>query len=88
MPDLLTRFTLWVVDYRLDGQPRRWFRAFLDEEAGAVALLMREELDELYGSRSELLDARPATEAEKQAYLKGEPGSQFCPMPMPTPPSR
>ncbi|UXH78694.1 hypothetical protein [Roseateles amylovorans] len=64
---------LWVVDYRLDGRARQWFRA-LPPVLGAEAMraLMLEELEELYGPRAELLDLRPASLEERRAFLRGE----------------
>ncbi len=64
---------LWVVDYRLDERDRQWFRA-LPPVLGAEAMqsLMLEELDELYGSRAQLLALRPASLEERRAFLRGE----------------
>ncbi|MDP2005078.1 MAG: hypothetical protein Q8K45_05330 [Rubrivivax sp.] len=70
--------TTWVVDYRYDGRPRRWFKAFGPN--ADVAGLMTTELRDLYGHRARLVEVRPATEEEETQYLHGdEPRNTFCP---------
>jgi hypothetical protein len=70
--------TTWVVDFRYEGHPRRWFRVFgpgLD-----VRGLMSAELRQLYGARAQLVEVRQATDEEEAQYLHGEePKTQFCP---------
>jgi hypothetical protein len=70
--------TTWVVDFRYDGRPRRWFKVFgqgLDARA-----LMATELQQLYGDRAQLVEVREATEQEEGQYLRGdEPKNTFCP---------
>jgi hypothetical protein len=70
--------TTWVVDFRYEGHPRRWFKVL---GAGAdVHALMAAELEQLYGRRAQLVAVRPATADEETQYLRGdEPKNQFCP---------
>ena len=70
--------TTWVVDFRYDGRPRRWFKVFgrnID-----VRALMAAELHQLYGDRARLVEVREATEQEEAQYLRGDaPKNAFCP---------
>jgi len=70
--------TTWVVDFRYEGHPRRWFKVMapgLD-----VRTLMVTELRQLYGDRAQVVEVRPATEEEEAHYLRGEePKISFCP---------
>jgi hypothetical protein len=70
--------TTWVVDFRYDGHPRRWFKVF---GAGIDALApMSAELRQLYGDRAQLVEVRRATDEEEAQYLRGEaPKNAFCP---------
>jgi hypothetical protein len=70
--------TTWVVDFRYEGRPRRWFRAFGPGiDAGAQ---LSSELRKLYGDRAQLVEVRPATDEEEAQYLRGdEPKNAFCP---------
>ena len=70
--------TTWVVDFRYDGHPRRWFKVF--GRSIDVRALMMTELHELYGDRAQLVEVREATEQEEGQYLRGdEPKNAFCP---------
>lgn len=70
--------TTWVVDFRYEGRPRRWFKVFA---AGVdVGELMSAELQRLYGNRAQLVQVRPATADEEAQYLRSEePKNEFCP---------
>ena len=70
--------TTWVIDFRYDGRPRRWFKVYpVAEDAPAEAAAR---LAALYGDRAELVAIRPATEEEERAYLRGEqPLNVYCP---------
>jgi hypothetical protein len=78
MIELFKASTVWVVDFRYDGRPRRWFKAY---RAGADASqLARAELADLYASHAELVAVRPATDEEETRYLHGdEPRNVLCP---------
>lgn len=70
--------TTWVVDFRYDGHPRRWFKVF--GRGVDVRALMMTELHQLYGDRAQLVEVRKATEQEEGQYLRGdEPKNTFCP---------
>lgn len=69
---------IWIVDFRFDGSPRRWFRPALPGED--VPARMRDLLAELYGPRAELVEVRPADADEEMQYLRGEvPPNVMCP---------
>lgn len=69
--------TTWVVDFRYEGRPRRWFKV-LGPDTDAHSL-MTTELQQLYGRRAQLVAVRPATGDEEARYLRGdEPKNQFC----------
>jgi hypothetical protein len=80
-PDRGTRFrasTTWVIDFRHDGHPRRWFRTFGRDVD--VPERIAAELAELHGDRARLVEVRPATAAEESQYLRGEePKNVLCP---------
>ena len=70
--------TTWVVDYRYDGRPRRWFKAFEADED--VKCQMTRLLQDLYGGRAMLVEVRRATEDEEREYGPGtEPKNVMCP---------
>lgn len=75
MADKFDFCDVWVVDYRLDGTPRRWIRAL--PRGVDVRAIILEELDELYAQRSALLELRQASDEERRIYLAG--GQPFCP---------
>ena len=78
MSEFYKTSTIWVVDFRYAGRPRRWFRAF--GPATDVGALVAAELRDLYGGRAELVAARPAMPQEELAYLRGEvPSNPLCP---------
>lgn len=78
MAEFFRTSTLWVVDFRYDGSPRRWFRAFAP--GTDVAARMAAELEELQGARAQLVGVREATADEESAYLRGdEPKNVMCP---------
>jgi hypothetical protein len=78
MSEFFKTSTTWVVDFRYEGRPRRWFKAF---GLGAdVNQEMTSLLQALYGERAQLVEARPATEDEETQYLRGdEPKNVLCP---------
>lgn len=76
--DFFRTSTTWVVDFRYDGRPRRWFKAFgpADDVRQRVTAL----LHDLYGERAKLVELRKATSDEETLYLRGEePRDAFCP---------
>lgn len=78
MIELFKASTVWVVDFRYDGRPRRWIKAY---RAGADARqLALAELADLYAAHAELVAVRPATDEEETRYLHGdEPRNALCP---------
>lgn len=79
MAEFFRTSATWVVDYRYDGRPRRWFKAF--RPGIDVREAMSRSLRELYGDRARLVDVRLATSDEELAYLRGEePKNTFCPI--------
>ena len=70
--------TTWVVDFRYEGRPRRWFKVF---RAGSdVRAETAAELRDLYGARAQVVAVREATADEEAQYLRGEaPGNVLCP---------
>lgn len=78
MAEYFKTSTTWIVDFRYEGRPRRWFRAFRPDDD--VRNEMTTQLHALYGDRAQLVEARVATEAEETQYLRGEePKNVFCP---------
>ncbi len=76
--EFFKRSTIWVVDFRYDGRPRRWFQA-LGPGVDAQAT-MQSKLRDLYGARAQLVEARPATTDEETQYLRDEqPRESVCP---------
>ena len=70
--------TTWVVDFRYEGRPRRWFKVF--GPGVDVRALISAELRQLYGDRASVVDVRTATDEEEAQYLRGEePKNTFCP---------
>ena len=70
--------TTWVVDFRHEGRPRRWFRAF--GPGVDVRALISAELRQLYGDRASVVEVRTATDEEEAQYLRGEElKNTFCP---------
>jgi hypothetical protein len=70
--------TYWVIDYRYEGRPRRWFKAF--GPGVDVAAVVGATLNDWYGSKAQLVAVRPATDDEELAYLRGdEPKNSYCP---------
>lgn len=76
---------IWVVVYRLDGRDRQWVRALPPTTEAQVRALLREELDELYGARSELVSLRQAEDAERATLMAG--GLPMCPVATPPGPA-
>jgi hypothetical protein len=77
MAEFFKTSTTWVVDFRHDGRPRRWFKAFRagDDVRARVTTLLRD----LYGDHARLVDVRAATADEEAQYLRGEePRNVFC----------
>lgn len=78
MAEFFRTSTIWIVDFRYKGSPRRWYKAF--PAAADVGASIDTELSELYGRDARLVDLRRATEAEELQYLRGEvPVDSFCP---------
>jgi len=70
--------TTWVVDFRYDGRPRRWFKLLRPGQDAQA--LMAEELSTLYGARAQLVDVCAATPEVEARYLHGETaGNALCP---------
>ena len=68
----------WVVDFRYEGHPRRWFKVF--RSGDDVPARMAAELQALYGDRATLVEVRKATQEEETQYLRGdEPKNMVCP---------
>jgi hypothetical protein len=79
MSDFFKTSTTWVVDFRYEGRPRRWFKAF--GPGVDVPGQMKTLLHALYGERVQLVEVRVATEGEETQYLRGEePKNAFCPI--------
>lgn len=78
MAEFFKTSTLWVVDYRFDGRPRRLFKAFgPDADAAGQSAA---ELQALHGARAQLVEVRPASVEEETQYLRGEgPVNMMCP---------
>ena len=78
MAEFFKTSTTWVVDFRYDGRPRRWFKAF--GPGVDVNGAMTQQLQDWYGRRAQLVEVRPATEEEEIDYLRGtEPKNLMCP---------
>jgi hypothetical protein len=78
MSEFFKTSTIWVVDFRHEGRPRRWFRAFGPQDD--VRERITTELRQLYGAKAQWVDMREATEEEETRYLRGEePKNVFCP---------
>ena len=77
-PEFFKTRATWVVDFRYEGRPRRWFKVFVS--GVDVRARMASELRQLYGDRARLVDVRPATDEEEAQYLRGEePKNLLCP---------
>lgn len=78
MSEFFKTSTIWVVDFRYEGRPRRWFKAArpgVDMASEMAALLQQ-----MYEGRAKLVEVRPASEAEDLQYLRGEePKNMICP---------
>ena len=78
MSEFFKTSTTWVVDFRYDGRPRRWIKAFGPD--ADVNNEMTSLLQALYGARAKLVEVRRATEDEETQYLRGtEPKNVMCP---------
>ncbi len=78
MAEYFKTSTIWIVDFRYEGRPRRWFKAFGPQDD--VRQRMTDALRDLYGERAQLADVRKATDEEELQYLRGdEPQNVFCP---------
>ncbi|MDO8419211.1 MAG: hypothetical protein Q7S90_04175 [Rubrivivax sp.] len=76
--DFFRTSTTWVVDFRYEGRPRRWFKVFgpTDDVRQRVTAV----LHDLYGERATLVEVRKATADEETLYLRGqEPRNDLCP---------
>ncbi|MDP1900650.1 MAG: hypothetical protein Q8K96_09385 [Rubrivivax sp.] len=78
MAEFFRASTVWVIDFRYEGRPRRWFKVFdaqADAQAQASSLL-----HDLYEGRAQLVAVRQATDVEELQYLRGEePKNLLCP---------
>ena len=78
MSEFFKTSTIWVVDFRYEGRPRRWFKSF--GPATDVHGQMTQLLHDLFGKRAQLIEVRRATEDEETQYLRGEePKNVLCP---------
>ncbi len=78
MSEFFKTSVTWVVDFRYDGRPRRWFKALGASDDVRQAMVSR--LEALYGDRAQLVEVRQATEGEETQYLRGEePKNVLCP---------
>lgn len=78
MSEFFKTSTTWVVDFRYEGRPRRWFKAF--GPGDDVHKEMTSLLQALYGGRAKLVDVRRATQDEETQYLRGtETKNVLCP---------
>jgi len=78
MSEFFKTSVTWVVDFRYDGRPRRWFKAFAASDDVRQAMVAQ--LAALYGDRAQLVSVRQATENEETQYLRGEePKNVLCP---------
>lgn len=78
MSDFFRKSTTWVIDFRYDGRPRRWFRVF--REGVDPIRSVSQELKALYGNRVRLVQARVATADEELQFLRGEEARNvYCP---------
>lgn len=78
MVEFFKTSTIWVVDFRYKGKPRRWFVASGpdDDVRGRMTI----ELGALYGRRAQLVEVRKATQDEELQYLRGqETKNVYCP---------
>ena len=77
--------TTWVIDFRYDGRPRRWFR--IVGEGLDPSRQVQEELRALYGDRVQWVVARPATDEEESQFLRGDKAwNVLCPTGRPASP--
>lgn len=78
MAEFFRKSSTWAVDYRYDGRARRIFKVIPDGKNAVV--LMRAELNDLYGDRAELVEVALASDEEERAFLRGEePKNVLCP---------
>lgn len=78
MVTFFRRTRVWVVDFRHEGRPRRWFKALPQGTDAGVA--MQDLLRELYGGHARLMSVRPASEQEELDYVRGNvPRNMLCP---------
>ena len=78
MSEFFKSSVTWVVDFRYDGRPRRWFKAFGTSDDVRQAMVAQ--LAALYGDRAQLVEVRQATDDEETQYLRGEePKNVLCP---------
>lgn len=68
--------TTWVIDFRYDGRPRRWFKVF--GEGLDPSQQVQEELRALYGDRAQWVGARVATADEESQFLRDEVTKNVC----------
>lgn len=69
---------LWVIDFTYDGRPRRWIKPLRERDDGPA--LLAAELKDLYGSRAQVVQIRPATKEEETQFIHGDfPKNVLCP---------
>lgn len=68
----------WVIDFRFEGRPRRWFKVF--GQGLDPTQQVQEELRALYGNRVQGVGVRAATAEEESRFLRGkEVKNVYCP---------
>lgn len=78
MAEFFRKSSTWVVGYRYDGKARRIYKVIPDGKNAVV--IVRAELNDLYGDRAELVAVTLASDEEERAFLRGEePKNVFCP---------
>jgi hypothetical protein len=78
MSEFFKTSTLWGIDFRYDGRPRRWFQTLAP--GPEVHEQVAQQLHDLYGRRAKLETVRLPTDEEERRYLRGEePKNVMCP---------
>lgn len=78
MSEFYKTSTVWIVDFRYEGHPRRWFKAMPSGVDGSRE--MAEVLRALYGNKAQVVSVRQATNEEESQYLRGdELRNAYCP---------
>lgn len=78
MTEFFRKSSTWVVDYRYDGRARRIYKVIPDGKNASV--MMRAQLNDLYGDRAKLVAVGLASDEEERAFFRGEePKNVLCP---------